>query len=346
MKTPKTKRLSCRELSSFCAQTAMMLSGGLPLYEGILALQSANKMSPNADVYERLSRNLMSKGLLSEALGADDCWPPYLKEMVAVGEAAGRLEEVLNGLGNHYEREERIRRAIVHAVAYPLILTAMMLGIVGVMLLLVMPMFKSILEGMGMNVADAGSGFMKAGAALGWAVFALVSGILVFALVCLVLFNTGCKAKVIAFLSRLFPPYGKALHKLNASRITHVIGLMMKSGFRAEEAIQRARKTAMSDDIGCSVQTLPECGSLSESLEKSNLIDDVYLCMLKTGESVGSTETVLDKIARDYDEQAEESISALVSVIEPTLIFILSVAVGAMLLSVVLPMAGVLTGVL
>lgn len=346
MKKPRIKRLSGQELSSFCGQIAMMLSGGLPLHEGAAALAGANGRLQNAGVYRRLSENLLSIGLLSDALSQDACWPPYLREMVLVGESTGKLEEVLTGLSAHYEREERIRRAIVNAVAYPLILTVMMVAIVGVMLILVMPMFRSILDGMGLNVAETGAGFMKIGAALGWAVFAAASLILLFALVCLLLYRTGAREKVVYLLKRLCPPYERALRKLNASRLTNVICLMTQSGFRADEAIARAVKTVKSDECGVSLSELDSASSLSDALEQSGLIDDVYVCMLRTGESVGGAEKVLGRIARDYDEQAEESIYALVSVIEPTLIFILSVAVGAMLLSVVLPMAGALTGVL
>jgi len=80
-------------------------------------------------------------------------------------------------------------------------------------------------------------------------------------------------------------------------------------------------------------------------MAETGLYDPIYIGMLKTGADVGKTDSVLSKIANEYDRQAEKGISSIVSVIEPTLVAVLAVVVGAMLLSVMLPMAGVLVGI-
>ena len=109
------RSITSEELSSFCSQVALILSAGLPLYDGMETLAETTKGTEYADLYAAASKKVNETGSLYEALKADDRWPTYLVEMTGIGEQTGQLESVMNGLATYYGREERIRSSVVSA---------------------------------------------------------------------------------------------------------------------------------------------------------------------------------------------------------------------------------------
>jgi len=342
--------LTPAELSVFCAQIAMMLSSGLALYDGAEALARSHRGSAAGEIYESVSRGVTATGSLHEALKADGRWPNYLVEMTAVGERTGRLEEIMDGLAKYYDREGRIRRAIAGAVTYPMVLGGMMLLIVAVMLTLVLPVFRRVLANMGLEAAAEGGGLMRAGAAIGWAVLILVGAALIAAAVCCILMKTGAREKVLAALRRLFPAVNKISGRLAASRAASVLSIMLSGGFPLDEALEMTPSVLDDEtakrEIGEVRERMENGCAFEDAVSQTKLFDEVYNCMIRLGCEVGRTDSVMERIAKDYEEQAEDGVARLVSIIEPTLVAALSVIIGAMLLSVMLPMAGVISGIL
>ena len=120
------RELDSAELSSFCSQVALILSAGLPLYDGMETLAETTKGSEYADLYENASKAVNETGSLYQALQRDDRWPTYLVEMTGIGEQTGQLENVMNDLSEYYAREDRIRSSVIGAVTYPLVLGVML----------------------------------------------------------------------------------------------------------------------------------------------------------------------------------------------------------------------------
>lgn len=350
-KASKTKKtVSSLELSGFCAEIALMLSSGMALYDGVEALAQTYASSGGAELYAALSREVTRTGSLYEALKADKRWPVYLVEMTGIGERTGRLEEVMNGLAEYYERESRIRNAIVSAVTYPVVLGIMMLLIVLVLILRVMPVFQRVLSGMGVAMTDTGSLMMRVGTGIGWTVFAVV-GVLALAVVVLALLtHTGKREQVLRTLRRVFPPVRRLSGKLASSRVASVLSMMLSGGFPLEEALTLAPNVLQDDVAAFEVEgvRLKMSGGMSfaDALTASSLFDEVYNRMIRVGVAAGREDQVMGRIASAYEEQVEDDIARLVSIIEPTLVALLSIVIGAILLSVILPMAGVITSIL
>ncbi len=152
----KKRALDSAELSSFCSQVALILSAGLPLYDGMETLAETTKGSEYADLYESASKAVTETGSLYQALQRDESWPTYLVEMVGIGEQTGQLEKVMNGLADYYAREDRIRSSIIGAVTYPLVLGVMLVLIIAIMLWKVLPVFQRVLNSMGAEPPSAG----------------------------------------------------------------------------------------------------------------------------------------------------------------------------------------------
>ena len=337
------KTLSPAELSTFCGQVALILEAGLPLYDGMETLAGTGAASAGADMYQAASRGVTQTGSLYDALKDDGRWPEYLVEMVGVGERAGQLDKVMRGLETYYAREDRIRSSVVSAVTYPVVLGAMLAVIVLILLLFVLPVFRRTLDSMG--VTD--NAMMRVGASIGWVVMALIGLVILAVIAVLFLLRTKHRAKVLAFLQRCVPALDRLNKKLSASRVAGVLSMMLSSGFQTGEALEMTAQVASDESTAANVRKISERmdggETFADAVAGTGLFDELHARMIKMGSATGHEDSVLAKLGELYEEQAEEDISRLVSIIEPSLVAVLSVVIGAVLLTVMLPMAGILS---
>ncbi len=347
-KNPETTRkdqkgLSAAELSTFCGQVALILEAGLPLYDGMETLAGADAASGNADMYRAASRGVTETGSLYDALKADGRWPEYLVEMVGIGERSGQLEKVMRGLEAYYAREDRIRSSVVSAVTYPLVLGAMLVVIVLILLLFVMPVFRRTLDSMG--VAD--NALMRVGTVIGWMVMAVVAVVIIGVIAALVLLRTKKRDKVIALAEKAVPFLGRLSRRLTASRLASVLSMMLSGGFQTGEALDMTANVigdkAAAEKVRGIRQSLENGGTFADAVTETGLFDELHGRMIKMGSATGREDQVLGKLGELYEEQVEDDISHAVSIIEPTLVALLAVVIGAVLLTVMLPMAGILS---
>ena len=335
------------ELSAFCSQVALMLGSGMALYDGMEALANAAQGSAEAELYKSVSDAVTETGSLYEALKSDGRWPAYLTEMAAIGERTGRLEEVMNGLAEYYEREGRIRRAIVSAITYPVVLGVMMLMIVLVMILMVLPVFRRVLGSMGVAMTASGEMMMNIGTNVGWCVLVLVGIVVICVLACVILMRTNAREKTLNFLKGIFPPLNRIIGRLSASRTASVLSMMLSGGFPLEEALQMVPSVLPDASAAAEVKAIREKmedgTSFADAVSQSRLFDPLHSRMIRMGVEAGREDQVMVKIAATYEEEVEDGIAGLVSIIEPSLVALLSIVIGAVLLSVMLPMAGIIS---
>ena len=330
------------ELSSFCSEIALMLGAGMPLYAGMEALEKTYEDDAHAALYRGVSETLTQTGSLRDALESAHAFPTYLVEMCGVGERTGHLEDVMRGLSVYYERESRIRQAVRSAVTYPLVLAVMMVLILLVLILKVMPVFRAVLGSMGV--------MMSVGTALGWVVLALVLVFVLAALACVLLLRSKKRDRALAALKKAFPPLRRLSMRLASSRAASVLAMMLSSGFPLEQALEMVPLVLPDEEAAGEIaqirEKMGEGVSFSDALTGSRLFDEIHRQMLRMGIAAGREDQVMAKIAETYEQQAEEGISDLVSIIEPTMVAALSIVIGAVLLSVMMPMAGIISSIL
>ncbi len=347
MALKKSNSMSAAELSAFCDQVALILDSGMPLYDGLETLAENNREEGGSgEMYTRLSESVTTTGSLYEAVKQDDRWPSYMAEMVGIGENSGHLQDVMRSLSRYYKREEEIRSAVVSAVTYPIVLGMMLLVIVGVMLWKVLPIFRQVLAGMGVGYSDRGSALMNLGSAVGWVVLILMAVLVLGAVTCVILLRTGAREKTLAFIRRVFPPLNRLEKKLSAARIASVLSMLLSSGFPVEEAL-RMTPSVLSDESAVkevnSIRDSVEGGnSFSDAIAKTHLFESLHNRMIRLGIAAGKEDQVMEEVADIYEEQAENNITRLIGIIEPTLVAVLAIVIGAVLLAVMLPMTGIL----
>ena len=346
----KKRALDSAELSSFCSQVALILSAGLPLYDGMETLAETTKGSEYAELYESASKAVTETGSLYQALQRDDRWPTYLVEMTGIGEQTGQLEKVMNGLSDYYAREDRIRTSIIGAITYPLVLGVMLVLIIAIMLWKVLPVFQRVLNSMGAEMSASGSALMRMGSTIGWVVLALVALVVLAVVIGALLMKTSARDRVLALVKKLFPPVRKLSMKLASSRVASVLSMMLSSGFPTNEAFRLLPSVLSDGEAADKVQgirkELDSGAAFADAVSHSKLFDGLHDRMIRMGVAAGREDQVMAKIADLYEEQVEEGIARLVAIIEPTLIVLLAIVIGAVLLSVMLPMAGILSSML
>ena len=347
MKKKEMRALSAAELSTFCGQVALILEAGLPLYDGMETLAGTESGGENSAIYASASKGVNEKGSLYEALKQDDHWPDYLVEMVGIGERSGQLESVMRGLEAYYAREDRIRSSVSSAITYPLVLGAMLVVIVLVLLWKVLPVFRRVLGSMGGGMSDSGNMLMRLGVTVGWVVLILVALLVIAVITGLVLMRTKHREKVIEFIQKIFPPYRRLNKKLSASRVASVLSMMLASGFPTDEALEMTSHVLSDKEAAAKVSDirkgLENGKTFTDAISDTKLFDELHDRMLKMGSATGREDQVLGKLAGLYEEQVEDGITRMVAIIEPSLVALLSVVIGAVLLSVMLPMAGILS---
>ena len=348
-KTENGILLEAEELSSFCDQIALMLESGMTLRDGIgMLADDEEKNGGRIRPYSTLKDTVEETGSLYIAMREREKeWPHYMTEMVGIGEETGRLEEIMKNLSVYYRREGRIRDAASSAVTYPLILGGMMVIIIAVLLWRVLPVFRRVLDSLGVDRDGPAVRLMNLGAAAGWVVLGLTALAVIAVAVILLLLKSGAREKVLSFLTKALPTVRRITGKLSASRIAGMLGLMLGGGFPIGNALDMSAGALSDDDAAEKVKEIRDRvrsgETFADSMAESGLYSDFHNRMLKIGSASGHEPQVLSRIAEIYEEQAEDDMAKAVSLIEPVLVALLSIVIGAVLLSMILPMAGVMS---
>ena len=345
----KKALLTSEELSVFCDQIALMLESGMTLRDGIgMLAEDEAKTETRIRIYSKMQDTIEETGSLYIALREnEEDWPHYMVEMVGIGEETGRLEDIMRSLSAYYVREGKIKTAASSAVTYPLVLGIMMVVIIAVLLWRVIPVFRRVLGTLGVDSSSSGMKMMNIGATAGWVVLAIIALAVLTIIVFYLLTKTSARDKVMRFLRNALPPVRKVTHKLSASRIAGMLGMMLTGGFPIENALGMAANALDDEESIEKVQQVQEDmrdgETFADAMANTGLFGDFYNRILKIGSASGHDPEVLERIAGVYEDQLEDDLSRMIGLIEPIMVALLSIVIGAILLSVMMPMAGVMS---
>lgn len=340
------KKVDSAEVANFCGQVGLLLNASLPLYDGMETIADSSKDSKYADLYQSAYQGLNETGSLYQALKKDDRWPEYMVELTGIGEQSGQMDRVMSGLEDYYERESRIKTAIVNAITYPLVLGVMIVVIVALMVWKVLPVFRRVMNSMGRDITGSGRVLINMGSVIGWVVLILVAVLVILVLIGLIMLRGSGRDTLMNIVRKIFPAVRKLDMKLNASRVASVLSIMLSSGFPTLEAFRLMPSVLSNKETIKKVNGIYEKlnggAGFADAVSESELFGGLEDRMIKIGSATGREEQVMQKISEMYEEQVEDGIAQIVAIIEPTLIALLSIVIGAILLSVMLPMIGIL----
>ncbi len=349
MKNNSANVLSSQELTSFCSQISSILKAGISPSEGIAIMLEDTSAEEERQILTAIQETLNTTGVFSLGLEDAKVLPEYMMNMVQLGEQAGRLDDVMEALALHYERESGLAAAIKSAVTYPCIMIGMMVLVVLVLITKVLPVFDQVFRQLGQNMSGFSKSLLLLGNSLNRYSAVFLAVLVILAGLCFYFAKTDTGRKSAAKLfSRLRFTRGFS-HKSAACRFASGMALVLKSGLTPEEGLTMAAKLtgnpAFQEKVSACCKLMEDGSPLAESLSKSGIFTGMQARLLLIGDKTGSLDDAMDRIASHYQDDLDESIQNAISVIEPTLVAILSILVGLILLSVMMPLLGILSGI-
>ncbi len=331
------------DVGRFTRQFSAMTSAGLPLVQcmEILAAQSENKLI--AASAKQVCTDIQGGNSLSESLAKHKkVFNSLYCNMVAAGEAAGNLDEVLLKLADYQEKQNRLIRKIKGAMTYPIILSIITFGATGLMLTFVVPQFAKMFTDLG------GSLPLPTKIVMG------LSNFLVNYFLLLILGAVGTiigiarwhgTEKGALILDRLMlnlPVLGDLQRKSAIARFSNTLSTLLTSGVSIITALQITSKTAdnkvLENGIITAVAKITGGQTISDPLASTGLFPPMVIHMISVGERTGDIAGMLEKVAVFYEEEVDAAVDVLTSVMEPIMIVIMGTLIGGILIAMYLPM--------
>jgi len=343
------RQLSPSEISGFCAQLALIIKAGISVREGISIMIGDSSEGRGKEILHIILSHIEEGRTLAFALEQCGCFPKYVVDMVGIGEASGRLDEVMDSLCAYYERNEAINKSIKNAVTYPMVMIAMMAVVIGVLVVKVLPIFNQVFRQLGSEMSAFSQSIMNFGAVLSRYSMWIVAVILILVLIALILKQTKRGRAALSRFTGSLPLTRRLSAKIAAGRFASAMSLMLSSGLDTDSSLDMAGQLVENEktkgEIKMLKQLMEDGTSFSDALTRINVFSGVYASMLAVGFKTGAVDTVMKKIAQRYEDEIDTHISNIISVLEPTLVAVLSIIVGMILLSVMLPLMGIMSSI-
>ena len=344
----KELRLKSEESGALCMALAALFRAGICAGDALSLMAQdetdgvlrtlLTELAARADGGEPLSRVFREAG----------CLPAYACGLLEAGERVGRTEQVLEALAHHYERRARMEKRLYAALFYPAVLLVILLAVVAVLLMWVLPVFDDVYAQMGSRLTGIAGGLLVLGQVLrrvlpaALAVFAAAAVVLA-----LVWKHPASNGKLRRLVRKLSGSSG-VLGRLDAARAAQALALGMSSGLTHEESAELA--AALTDAQTPLGRRCRDCArsvaageSLSAALREAQILPPSQCRLLEAGIRSGQGEAVMDAIAVRLLDESEEALESAAGRVEPALVLVTAVLVGAVLLTVMLPLLHILS---
>jgi type IV pilus assembly protein PilC len=325
-----------------------MIRRGLSLPRSLELLERQEKQGAFKQVIQELVQSVRSGNPLSQGLAL---YPKVFNDlyyhMVRAGEASGRLEQVLDQLARFMEKAQKIQGKIMAAMMYPIVVLVLAFTILGFLMVFVVPKFQNIYED-----------FLRGAALPPLTQFVLnlslwmQSNVLVVLLLLLALFvgfkllGSASKGQYVMDAIKLkFPVFGELIRKNCLSRFSRTLGTLLGSAVPLLEAMEITSAVVGNRVFKKELETVyvrvRDGDPISKPLNQTRQFPDILCSLIEVGEETGSVPEVLNQAADDYEEELDNSISALTSILEPIMIVVLAVIVGFIVIALFLPLIGI-----
>lgn len=345
----KRKTLNQEEVSSFCSQLSLLLPAGITPYEAITLICEDTPDARGKDILEQLTASLKEGLSFYEALQNTSLFPEYVLAMVLLGEESGNLDIIIQKLADYYEQQCSITASIKNAIRYPIVMICFMLIILVVLLTKLLPIFNLLFLQLGSELTGVAAQLMAIGS--------LIKSFSGFLILLTILF-------AITFIILSYVPTLRRrwVHFIHTNRLTRnffldiayarfasAMSMTTASGMDLFRSLSLA-KMLVGNEIAA--QKIDQCAEaissgdyLYEAMKKAGIFHSTHLRMLQLGQRSGETDAVLAKISAYYENEALTRLQRMLGAIEPTLVIFFSLLVGLILLSVMMPLIGIMSSI-
>lgn len=353
IKIPGMKpKVSSKDLVVFTRQFATMIDAGLPLVQCLDILGRQQKNKTFKDVLTSVKESVESGSTFADALKKHPrIFDELYVNLVAAGEVGGILDTILNRLAAYIEKSLKLKKQVKSALTYPTTVVGVAVVVVAVILIFVIPSFAKMF-------ADAGAALpLPTQIVINLSNFvqhyflAIIGGIVILIFGIKRIYRTGKGRETIdAWLLKL-PIFGILIRKVAVAKFTRTLGTMVSSGVPILDGLDIVAKTAGNKVVEKAIyrvkQSISEGKTIAEPMEKSGVFPPMVCQMIGVGEQSGSIDAMLNKVADFYDDEVDEAVGNLTSMMEPLLMLFLGTTVGGLVIAMYLPifkLAGTVAG--
>jgi type IV pilus assembly protein PilC len=345
------KTIKARTLMIFTRQLATLIDAGLPLLRGLTVLSKQEPDPVLKKTILNIAESVQGGGTFSEALsGHPKIFNKLYINMVKAGELGGVLEVVLLRLAEFQEKAQKIKNKVVSAMFYPAIVLIIAIVIMAFLLVFIVPKFEAIFADMlGGKPLPALTQFVIGTSNFVKQNLLLIAGAIVglgFAYKFMSRSPKGA-AVIDAFMLRA-PVFGDLTRKSAISRFSRTLGTLVTSGVPILQALNITRDTAGNAVVAEAItrvhDSVREGESIVQPLEASGVFPPMVISMIDVGEETGQLPEMLLKVADVYDDEVDNAVSGLTSLLEPVMIVFLAVVVGTIVIALFLPLISIISG--
>jgi len=336
-------KISGKQLCTFTRQLSTLQDAGLPILRSLKILEGQCKPGVLKNSLGDVVEDIESGSTLSEAMAKHPkAFDRLYCNMVKAGEAGGALEAILQRLADFKEKAQTLKRRIKGAMVYPIVVIFVACVIVGFILYFIIPKFESIFADFGVDLPQMTIFLIKASHFVVqrfWVV--ILAPILIWIFIKL-LYRNRTGAYILDRIWLMVPVMGAIIEKSTVARTMRTLGTLVQSGVPILESLNIVRDTsgnAVFERAFTRIyESIREGETIAQPLREARIVDDIVVNMIDVGEETGDLDTMLNKIADNYDEEVEVLVESLVSLLEPIMIVVLGGIIGFIVIALFLPL--------
>jgi type IV pilus assembly protein PilC len=345
-------RVKTKVLTAFTRQLATLVDAGLPLLRGLRVLEKQEKNATLKNVIGQLALSIEGGSTFSEGLAQHPkIFNRLFVNMVKAGELGGVLEVVLQRLAEFMEKAQKIKGKVIAAMFYPVAVMTVAVVILAVLMVWVVPKFKDIFKDM--LPGEQLPGFTRFVLAISDTIanhfiLTFIGVVLCFIGLQMLIRTRGGRRLFDKFKLNM-PVIGPVLTKVAIARFSRTLGTLVSSGVPILQALTIVKETSGNVIVGNAVaavhESVKEGETITAPLEASNVFPPMVISMVDVGEQTGALPEMLMKIADTYDDEVDNAVSAMTSLLEPIMIVFLAVIVGSIVIALFLPLIKLMEGI-
>ena len=340
--------VSSKELAVFTRQFSVMIDAGLPLVQCLEILGSQQENKTFAKILQQTRMDVEGGASLADAMRKHPkAFDELFVNMVAAGEAGGILDTILKRLAVYIEKAVKLKSQVKGAMVYPVAVISIAGIVIAVILWKVIPTFASMFEGLGAQlplptriVIAMSNGFVRL---LPFLVIAIVAGTFAFKRYYA---TYGGRRQVDRIVLKL-PILGILMRKIAVARFCRTLSTLVSSGVPILDGLEITARTAgnaIVEDAIMMVRKGVESGlTIAQPLKESGVFPPMVVQMIGVGEQTGALDAMLSKIADFYEEEVDQAVANLLTLMEPVMILFLGITVGGIVISMYLPLFDLIT---
>jgi type IV pilus assembly protein PilC len=335
-------------LTTFTRQLATLVDSGLPLLRGLRVLEKQERNATLKRILGDLALSIEGGSTFSEALAQHPkVFNRLFVNMVKAGELGGVLEVVLKRLAEFAEKAQKIAAKVKAAMFYPVAVLIVAVGIMTLLLVMVIPKFKEVFAGMGVKMPGFTLFVMAISDAVRLHFLQVAAGLTVLVVAFLMVIKTKAGRYAWDKIKLKIPGVGPVLNRVAIARFTRTLGTLVSSGVPILQALTIVKETAgnviISNAIAAVHESVKEGETITAPMEVSGVFPPMVISMVDVGEQTGALPEMLLKIADNYDEEVDNAVESMTSLLEPVMIVFLAVVVGSIVIAMFLPLIAMIS---